>query len=364
MSSKLIRREFAEQYLENVIVSFVLTLLGVRLFLQLAGYPQLGGAGLHIAHAIWGGLFLLAAALLALLFRNQSVLVVSSVLTGTGWALFVDELGKFITADNDYFFRPAAPLIYLTFLALWFVAVRFPWRSDLYSQIYQVLDRFDEVIEARVDPDDLQLIKVRLTELSQDRPDSITDELARALLHFVERETISTREHQPSALALGVRRGRRLLDRYLLSAQAMRAGFPLGLVLYGGALLLNLGAHFLALLRPDLATVVLAGLDVDPLSSSANILLFLLMNVVRIVVVLLLWLAALRLRRGRGSGWRTAHSALVLSVVAADVLSFYFSQFSAAIVAVADVLLLAAVNHVQSLSRRQALEATSGEAGG
>ena len=42
-----------------------------------------------------------------------------------------------------------------------------------------------------------------------------------------------------------------------------------------------------------------------------------------------------------------AHQALVLAIVALDLLVFYFSQFSAAVVAIVDVLLLGWVNHVQ-----------------
>ena len=122
----------------------------------------------------------------------------------------------------------------------------------------------------------------------------------------------------------------------------------------------SIWGHLLALWRPEWAVILLAGLDVNPLSSPANTFLFGLMNALRIVVVLHLWVAALRLRFGHSSGWEIAHRGLVLSVIAADVIAFYFSQFSAATIAVVDVLLLNAVNHVRHYLLRQT--ARQGEA--
>ena len=40
----------------------------------------------------------------------------SALLAGMGIGLFIDEVGKFISAENDYFYPAAAPIIYATFL--------------------------------------------------------------------------------------------------------------------------------------------------------------------------------------------------------------------------------------------------------
>jgi hypothetical protein len=65
-----------------------------------------------VAHVLWGGLLLFVAVALPLSFVNRYALWVSSVLGRIGVGLFIDEVGKFITQGNDYFFPLAFPIIY------------------------------------------------------------------------------------------------------------------------------------------------------------------------------------------------------------------------------------------------------------
>src|SRR5436853_2066141 len=119
-----IRNLDAGQLLETFLVSAVAAFLGVRFFLGVTGYPRLGGGGLHIAHMLWGGTLMVAGVLLVLSYLGQRIRRVAAVIAGLGFGLFIDELGKFITSDNNYFYRPAIALIYVVFvlLFLW-------WRS-------------------------------------------------------------------------------------------------------------------------------------------------------------------------------------------------------------------------------------------
>jgi hypothetical protein len=123
-------RQGAERYLLLVIVSFVVAVVGTRWFLQATGYPQVGGGELHVAHMLWGGLALLLAALLPLVLSSGRALTVSAILAGAGTGLFIDEVGKFITASNDYFYPLAAPLIYGVLLALVLLFVILRRRPD------------------------------------------------------------------------------------------------------------------------------------------------------------------------------------------------------------------------------------------
>ena len=103
-----VERDGAAFYVLLTLLSFALSVVLTRLFLQLTGYPQLGGATLHIAHLLWGGLFLFIGALTMLIFANRWVYRLGAILTGIGVGLFIDEVGKFITRTNDYFYPPAA----------------------------------------------------------------------------------------------------------------------------------------------------------------------------------------------------------------------------------------------------------------
>src|SRR6266568_7898895 len=108
---------------ELFLVAAIASLLLIRGGLALSGFPQVGGGGLHIAHMLWGGLLMLVSLLLLLGFIGRRTLHMAALVSGIGFGTFIDELGKFITSDNDYFFRPAIAVVYVIFVLL-FLALR------------------------------------------------------------------------------------------------------------------------------------------------------------------------------------------------------------------------------------------------
>ncbi len=114
----------ATRLLEHFFVSAVVTVLLIRAWLGLTGYPQIGGDGLHIAHMLFGGIGMLIALLVNLTFLGRRTRVFAAIVGGAGFGAFIDELGKFITSDNNYFYQPAVALIYVIFVLLFIAGER------------------------------------------------------------------------------------------------------------------------------------------------------------------------------------------------------------------------------------------------
>ena len=96
----IVRRYHAENYMLTSLVAFCVTVVFIRVGLQLTGFPQIGNDILHIAHALWGGLLLFIAVLLPLVFANRWAFEASAFLSGIGIGLFIVEVGKFVTQTS------------------------------------------------------------------------------------------------------------------------------------------------------------------------------------------------------------------------------------------------------------------------
>lgn len=132
--SFFIRNARSASLYENFFVSAVASILLIRTFLAATGYPQLGAGGLHIAHMLYGGFFMLVALVLCMSSLGHRSLSVASILGGIGFGFFIDELGKFLTRNNNYFFKPASVIIYLIFVGLFFLFRKFS-REQVYTPL-------------------------------------------------------------------------------------------------------------------------------------------------------------------------------------------------------------------------------------
>jgi hypothetical protein len=153
IGNTFVRNVHISDLLESFLVSAVSSILFIRFFLTITGFPHVGGSSLHIAHMLWGGFLLMIAVVMVLSFLGNRTLRIASVIGGIGFGVFIDELGKFITSNNDYFFEPTIALLYIIFLVLFFVFRYIEQHQALTQKEYvmNAFQLFEEVINNDLD---------------------------------------------------------------------------------------------------------------------------------------------------------------------------------------------------------------------
>jgi hypothetical protein len=175
----------ARDQLELFLLSAVSSLLLVRFYLHITGYPQIGSGGLHIAHMLWGGALMLAALVVVLSFLGARAQRTAALVGGAGFGVFIDELGKFITHDNNYFYQPAIGLIYAIFIILYltfnFLSRTLPHASRTYQ--LNALAQLEEAIVHNMDTTEKKRVRDLLAKA--DQADPLTGQL-QALLEGMQ----------------------------------------------------------------------------------------------------------------------------------------------------------------------------------
>ncbi|GAB7191999.1 hypothetical protein NUM3379_27070 [Kineococcus sp. NUM-3379] len=324
----LVRSASAVPHLTTLVVAGVSTVLLTRLFLALTGYPQIGGEGLHIAHVLPGGLLMLVALVLQLAYIGPGPRPVSAVLGGAGFGLFIDEVGKFVTTDNDYFYEPAAAIMYVVFALLVVGAAR--WRRH---RPLEADERVAGAAFALVDglagrlSEPRRQDALRLLEGAPGSPGA--EEIAR-LLRAVEPRPLSL-SHSLEDLWVQVRR---LFDRLALSRWAVPLMGALLLAQAGGAALV--------------ATGLWRAGEGDRVSFTGVLL--------GATLSFLLALAGLRRWRheGRAAAVASFQRAVLVSLLLTQVFLFTASQFAATAGLLVDLVLLGLLHADSERLRRSA----------
>jgi hypothetical protein len=326
-----VRRQGASRHLLVTLLSFALSVTLTRMFLNLTGFPQLGSGGLHIAHVLWGGLLLFLAALIPLVIANQWAFTLGAALAGTGVGLFIDEVGKFVTAENNYFYPPAAPIIYVFFLlcVLLYLQIRRTPSRDPRAAFYRAFEGMQEVLDRDLDPEERDELIAQLKSAAENTENPNLTRLADSLLQFLLYDRLDLVPARPG-LADRLRAGLERLEGKWLT----RSRFRMALAGAGT----GIGAFFLA----GLVNVLLAigtSVRIEQLmsgwilnsfvSSKAALGWFLVRLGLDAAAGSILIAAAILLILGRDRpAINLSIFGLLLILAGVNLLEFYFDQFS------------------------------------
>lgn len=341
-----IRRLHADEYLLLTLLSFAFSVAATRLFLELTGFPQLGGGGIHIAHVLWGGVLLFLAALLPLIYAGRWARVTGAVLAGLGVGLFIDEVGKFITSSNDYFHPSAAPIVYAVFLLtlLLYTLVSRSRKSDPRTELYNIFTQLEEVVDQTFSMEDRKEMQQRLEKIRAESSDRDLVDLAAVLEVYLNKHDLQV---APSELSFWIR----LRDWWLKIEQkifprkrfrAILVGVLLGYGIW--SIFLTLGA-FLDINNPDELQLFLDDLMANRLVRSLTSLTWFEARMalegalgLAIILAAVFWIF-----RAEKRASALAYAALLLSITVVNLLVFYFDQFSTIGLAAVQFLLLVTV---------------------
>jgi len=345
-------RQGAEEYLLITLLAFAATVAGTRLFLELTGYPQIGGGELHIAHVLWGGLFLFAAALALLVYANRWVYRVGALLAGIGVGLFIDEIGKFITSSNDYFYPSAAPIIYAFFLltVLIFLIFRRPPKITSREALYYIFQDLEEVLDRDLSADERDKALQELAKVRKANPPEELARLATELEEYLQTAPISPTPDRPDFLNRLLKRYQHFEDKWFIRPR-FRA------ILAGGFTALGLWALYfpisvlLTIRTPLQLQELLSALVTDRLVRNPSGLNWFEWRVgLEGAVGLAFIITAVLLALGKDNrGVPLALAGLMVNLTVVNLLVFFFDQFSTIAIASVQFILLIGVLRYRSI---------------
>jgi hypothetical protein len=166
---RIVRNVEFIQLFDTFFITAITTILVIRFYLKVTGYPSIGGSTLHISHLLPGSLLMLAAVLVLLAAVNRAARGFAAVLAGLGFGFVWDELGKFITKNNNYFFHATPGLIYITFVIL-YLLVRYTGQRKFTQNDYManVLDLLKDAAIKELDVREYEHAKQLLAHVSKD----------------------------------------------------------------------------------------------------------------------------------------------------------------------------------------------------
>ena len=297
------------------------TIAGTRAYLAATGYPQIGGEVYHIAHALWGGLFLTLAVIVLITLTNSWAPLTGAILGGVGAGLFVDEVGKFITQANDYFFPLAATIVYLFLVSLAAATIGLSrvGHTTPSAHLHVALDLIEKSLDKRLNSTERRAVRAHLDAAEALSPSPTHSALIASLRSAVVPDPSDEGEADISwvdrlAHHFGAQVWRRVTRTFLL-VQALLGLSALGL--------------FVASQVTDLTEVpdFIASANRGGIEGMMSTIYLLTTVVASVLALIAIWFMSPR-RLNAQKASTLAVSAVALSLLVANSLGAYSSQFT------------------------------------
>jgi hypothetical protein len=348
--SEPVRRKGSERYLQLTLLSFAASVSLTRFILLITGYPQLGNETFHIAHVLYGGIMLYIGSLLPLIYANRWAYTWSSLFSGVGIGLFIDEVGKFITQNNDYFFPAAAPIIYAFFLTSVLIYTRVTKETpmDTRTEFYAVLETLEEVIDHDMNPEEHFELRTRLGRIKEKVTETDLGLLSDQILEFVNSGAINIVPDDPGFFDKVIDWYGGFEDRWLNRGR-LRLFIVIGVSIMGLAASFRLYDFLTTLGNPLLLENLLQERASKlPVVTGASLFWAGAQLVMEGLVGLLLLISTALLILGKEKlGLGLGTTALIVSLVGVNLIQFYIDQFATIVKAFSQFLVLQTMYYYQ-----------------
>jgi hypothetical protein len=331
---KVIRYIEFNHLFEVFFLSSILTILIIRVYLVLTGFPQIAFGHFHIAHMLWGGLLMMLSLFGFMTFLNDDFKPIWSAFGGIGFGFFIDELGKYITKDNNYHYQPTFAIIYIIFICLYILYKNIA-RNEKFSNdeyVVNAAEKLKEIIIHDLDKDE-QEKALRYLKLST-RDDSTT--------RFLKTSFTGIENIPPGRAGLYTRVKKYFAAHYeyfISRPWFLSAVIVLFIVRSISDLIIGSGPILLLISKLFDGTVA----SLLPLTR-ANVLLLTQAVSVTLQAIFTV-IGAATITTSRKQGYLFFRTALLISIFILEVFSYYTNPFLALVSTSADLLLLSILSY-------------------
>jgi Ca2+/Na+ antiporter len=288
---------------------------------------------------------MLAALILLLGFIGRASRRWAALLGGIGFGTFIDEVGKFVTRDNDYFYRPAVAMIYVVFV-LAYLAIRSIQRRTRLSSDEYVINALHELEEAALRDLQREERERALHYLSRADPgDPLAQRLDVLIRGLAEAPSRASGRLERAAAGL-LRQYRGLTQRPV---------FWRALVLFfAGQVIVKLLHVAILVTYPEAGSSLPARLAFMSRRIDDYALPEWLQLGSSLLSVAFVAAGITALRRSRQRALRLFHRSILISVFVTQVFMFYRSQWDALVVLGFNLLVLVALGYMRSHEEQDA----------